>query len=54
MHEAYVVKIKELHKHSNADRLQCTTIFGSNVIVDLNTKIGDLGIYFPVDLQLGQ
>lgn len=54
MHEAYVVKIKELHKHSNADRLQCTTIFGSNVIVDLNTKTGDLGIYFPVDLQLGQ
>lgn len=54
MHEGYITSIKELHKHSNADRLQCTTIFGSNVIVGLDTKIGDLGVYFPVDLQLGK
>ena len=54
MHEGYITTIKELHKHSNADRLQCATIFGSNVIVGLDTKIGDLGVYFPVDLQLGQ
>lgn len=54
MHEAYITTIKELHKHSNADRLQCATIFGSNVIVDLNTKLGDIGIYFPVDLKLGK
>ena len=54
MHEGYIASIKELHKHSNADRLQCTTIFGSNVIVGLDTKIGDLGVYFPVDLQLGK
>lgn len=54
MHEGYVTTIKELHKHSNADRLQCTTIFGSNVIVDMSTKIGDLGVYFPVDLKLGK
>lgn len=54
MHEAYITTIKELHKHSNADRLQCATIFGSNVIVDLNTKLGDIGIYFPVDLRLGK
>ena len=54
MHEGYVTTIKELHKHSNADRLQCTTIFGSNVIVGLDTKIGDLGVYFPVDLRLGK
>lgn len=54
MHEGYITTIKELHKHSNADRLQCTTIFGSNVIVDLSVKVGDLGVYFPVDLQLGK
>lgn len=54
MHEAYITTIKELHKHSNADRLQCATIFGNNVIVDLNTKIGDIGIYFPVDLKVGK
>ena len=54
MHEGYIVRIKEVHKHSNADRLQCTTIFGSNVIVGLDTKVGDLGVYFPVDLKLGK
>ncbi len=54
MHEAYITTIKELHKHSNADRLQCATIFGSNVIVDLSVKLGDIGIYFPVELRLGK
>lgn len=54
MHEAYITTIKELHEHSNADRLQCATIFGNNVIVGLDTKIGDIGIYFPVDLKLGK
>lgn len=54
MHEAYITTIKEIHKHSNADRLQCATIFGNNVIVDMDTKLGDIGIYFPVDLKLGK
>lgn len=53
-HVGYVVQISELHPHSNADRLQIATIFSQNVIVDLNTKIGDLGIFFPVDLQLSE
>lgn len=53
-HVAYIVKINELRKHSNADRLQIATIFSNNVIVDLNTQIGDIGIYFPIDLQLSE
>lgn len=53
-HVAYIVKINELHPHSNADRLQIATIFSNNVIVDLNTQIGDIGIYFPIDLQLSE
>ena len=53
-HCGYVVKITELHPHSNADRLQVATIFGASVIVDLNTKINDLGVYFPIDLQLSE
>lgn len=53
-HCGYIVKINELHKHSNADRLQIATIFSNNVIVDLNTQIGDIGIYFPIDLQLSE
>lgn len=53
-HCGYVVKINELHKHSNADRLQIATIFGASVIVGLDVKIDDIGVYFPIDLQLSQ
>ena len=54
MYSAYITTIKELHKHSNADRLQCTTIFGNNVIVDLSYYVGQRVIYFPVDGQLSE
>jgi hypothetical protein len=50
---AYITKIKDLRKHSNADRLQVGTCFGNNVIVSLETKEGQLGVYFPVDGKLG-
>lgn len=51
-HCGYVIQIKELHPHSNADRLQIATIFSQNVIVGLDVKVGDIGIFFPTDLQL--
>ena len=54
MYNAYITTIKELRKHSNADRLQCATIFGNNVIVDLTYKEGQRVIYFPVDGQLSE
>ncbi len=54
MYCAYITTIKELRKHSNADRLQCATIFGNNVIVDLNCYVGQKVIYFPVDGQLSE
>lgn len=54
MYCAYITTIKELRKHSNADRLQCATIFGNNVIVDLSYAAGDRVIYFPVDGQLSE
>lgn len=53
-HCGYVVRISELRKHSNADRLQIATIFGNSVIVSLDTHIGDMGVYFPTDLQLSE
>lgn len=53
MYCAYVTTIKNLRKHSNADRLQCATIFGNNVIVDLSYYEGQRVVYFPVDGQLG-
>ena len=53
-HCGYVVQIKELRKHENADRLQIATIFGNSVVVDLKTQVGDIGVFFPVDLQLSE
>lgn len=50
----YVVKVEHLRKHTNADRLQIATFFGNDTIVGLDTKIGDIGIYFPVDGQLSE
>lgn len=54
MYAAYVTTIKELHKHSNADRLMCATIFGNNVIVDLTYRVGQKVVFFPVDGQLSE
>lgn len=54
MYCAYVTTIKEIHNHSNADRLKCTTIYGNNVIVDLSYRQGERVIYFPVDGQLSE
>ena len=54
MHCGYVVKVEHLRKHSNADRLQIATFFGNDTSVDLSVKVGDLGVYFPVDLQLSE
>jgi len=49
---AKVVKIKSLRKHENADRLQICTVDFQNVIVSIDTKVGDLYIYFPVESKI--
>ena len=54
MYCAYIVELKELRKHSNADRLQLCTVFGNTVIVDLSYYEGQHVIFFPVDGQLGK
>lgn len=52
MYCAYVTTIEKIRKHDNADRLQCVTIFGNNVVVDLSYKKGQKVVYFPTDGQL--
>ena len=52
-YKATVVVLKNIRKHDNADRLQCTTIFGNNIIVGLDAKPGDKGLYFPLESQIG-
>ena len=50
----YITTIKELKKHSNADRLQIATVFGNDVIVNLDYNIGDKVVYFPTDGKLSE
>lgn len=50
----FVTTLKNVHKHSNADRLQIGECFGNSVIVSLDYTEGQLGVYFPVDGQLSE
>lgn len=54
MYSAYITTIREIRKHTNADRLQVATVFGNDVIVDLSYHAGDRVVYFPVDGQLSE
>lgn len=54
MYCGYITTIEGLRKHSNADRLQCATIFGNNVIVDLTFSERERVVYFPTDGQLSE
>lgn len=50
----FVTTLKNVHKHSNADRLQIGECFGNSVIVSMDYVEGQLGVYFPVDGQLSE
>lgn len=52
LHCGFIVEVKDLKEHPNADKLQIATFFGEDVIVGLDTHLGDIGIYFPCDIQL--
>ena len=51
---AEIVKLHNSRKHSNADRMQCWEVLGSNVITDLNAKEGDIMVYFPLECQIAE
>lgn len=53
MYCAYIVELKSLREHSNADRLLCTEVFGNNVIVSKDYYEGQKCIFFPTDGKLG-
>lgn len=47
-----IVKLKGLHKHPNADRLQMVSIDFNNVITGLSAKDGEIYCYFPVESKI--
>lgn len=51
-YKAVVVRLSNVRPHSNADRVQLATVLGNQIVIGLNSKEGDLGIYFPSDGQL--
>ena len=52
-YSGYIAKLQDLRPHPNADRLQLGTVFGNQVIVSLEYKEGDVGLYLPTDGKLG-
>ena len=52
MYNAYITRLKNLHKHPNADRLQIGECFGNAVVVSMEYEDNQLGIYFPSDGRL--
>ena len=50
----FITKIKDVQKHSNADRLQVGKCFGNQVIIGLDTLEDTIGVYFSTDSQLSE
>lgn len=47
---AVVVTIKNISPHSNADKLECTEVFGNNIIIGKGSySVGETVVYFPVE-----
>lgn len=54
MYNAYVVQLKNLHKHPNADRLLIAEVFGNQTIVSTDYFENEICVYFPTDGQLSE
>jgi len=48
-YKAMIAKLTNVRPHPNADRLQLATLEGYQVIIGLNHKEGDVGIFYPTD-----
>lgn len=53
-YEALVCRLQNVRKHSNADRVKLANVSGYQVIVGLNAKDGDLGVFFGPDGKLSR
>jgi len=48
-YEAIIAKIDSIRPIEGADRIVAATVLNSGVVVSVNTKIGDIGVFFPED-----
>jgi hypothetical protein len=51
-YKAIVAQLTNLRKFEKADFLQVATVAGHQVVVGIDQKEGDLGVFFPTDGQL--
>lgn len=51
---AIIARLTNIRKHNNADRLQCATVLGNQIIVGMTNVEDELGIYFDSNLQLSE
>lgn len=49
-----VIRISKLVPLDNCDNVVAAIIFGNSVIVGNNVKVGDLGVFFPIETQLSE
>jgi len=50
---AVVVQLGDVRAHPNADRLKLATVLGTQVIVGLESREGDIVVYFDSNLKVG-
>ncbi|GHT68805.1 hypothetical protein FACS189452_09040 [Bacteroidia bacterium] len=51
---AKIVRVTELKKHPNADRLMLATIYGEDIIVDDSCRTGDMMVHFPIECCIAE
>ena len=51
---AKLVGLKNVQKHSNADKLQTVVIDFQTVITGMDAKDGDLYVYFPIECKINK
>lgn len=51
---ATVVKVEKLVQLENCNNVQAAIIMGNQIIVSKEVKVGDVGLFFPVEVQLSK
>lgn len=49
-----IIKIDNIRKHSNADKLQIVTVDFQTVVTGMNAKEGDICVYFPLECKINK
>lgn len=51
-HKAFIAKVEQVVQIEGAKTVQMAIVLGTQLVVGLDTKVGDIGVFFPSELQL--